>query len=211
VDGPLDLVTLLAPPTIGQGFGDTWTSVRERIRDSIVDSVEATLATIVTATLDDCLKELVLERAIASVQDQVWDQVWDSVDVSVWSCVKADFTESTWEYMWEHRLDSTSLVHQVRAYVFDSVWAYWDAGWMAYYRFYDHSFFPNDLQALARFNELVSGYWLGEETAILVRRPEPSPLMPRVACTAPRTRVWSISMAGASMPGMGSGCRRRSS
>src|ERR1041385_1902675 len=73
VDVPLELVTILAPLSIGQGFGDTWTSVRERIRDSIVDNVEATIATSVTAPLDDSVKERVLERVIASVQEHVWE------------------------------------------------------------------------------------------------------------------------------------------
>jgi hypothetical protein len=152
--------------------------VRERIRDSIVDNVEATIATSVTAPLDDSVKERVLERVIASVQEHVWEHVWDSVDDSVWNRVEANFTESTWERMWEHRSDSTSLVHQVRERVFDSVEAYHDAGRIAYYRFYAHALASNDLQALACFNELVSGYWLGEEATILVRWPK------RLSCDA---------------------------
>jgi hypothetical protein len=43
---------------------------------------------------------------------------------------------------------------------------------LAFYRFFDLYLAPNDLPALALFNERVSGYWLGEDTAVVVRRPE---------------------------------------
>lgn len=53
----------------------------------------------------------------------------------------------------------------------DSVWAYYDAPWLTVYQFFDVYLAPNDWHALAHFNELVSGYWLGQEGAVIVRRP----------------------------------------
>lgn len=52
-----------------------------------------------------------------------------------------------------------------------SVGAYYQADRLAFYRFFDEYLAPNALHALAHFNELVSGYWLGKKEALLVRRP----------------------------------------
>jgi hypothetical protein len=54
----------------------------------------------------------------------------------------------------------------------DSVRAYEAAPTLAYFRFFDTYLEPNEAHALAHFNEQVSGYWLGQEEAILVRRPK---------------------------------------
>jgi hypothetical protein len=53
----------------------------------------------------------------------------------------------------------------------NSVEAYLNADRLACYRFFDAYFAPNNLHALVCFNELVAGYWLGSEEAIIVRRP----------------------------------------
>ena len=42
---------------------------------------------------------------------------------------------------------------------------------LAFFHFFDVYLAPNELHALAHFNELVSGYWLGTESALIVRRP----------------------------------------
>jgi hypothetical protein len=55
-----------------------------------------------------------------------------------------------------------------------SVAAYYDTvnpPTLAFYRFFDVYFAPNDLHALAQFNERVSGHQLGKEVAFIVRRP----------------------------------------
>ena len=49
--------------------------------------------------------------------------------------------------------------------------AYADVSWLALARFWDSYFMPNDLHALACFHQMVSGYWLGEETAVILRHP----------------------------------------
>jgi hypothetical protein len=43
---------------------------------------------------------------------------------------------------------------------------------LASFAFFDTYFAPNDLHGLARFNQMVSGYWLGKEVAVIVRRPK---------------------------------------
>jgi hypothetical protein len=52
-----------------------------------------------------------------------------------------------------------------------SVAAYENAYWLANHHFLNAYLAPTALHAWAHFNELVSGYWLGNETALLVRRP----------------------------------------
>jgi hypothetical protein len=42
---------------------------------------------------------------------------------------------------------------------------------LAVCRFFDTYLAPNAARALARFNEVASGYWLGKDLALLVRRP----------------------------------------
>jgi hypothetical protein len=49
--------------------------------------------------------------------------------------------------------------------------AYSASAWLTRSRFFDVYLAPNDLHALAHFNELISGYWLGKKESILVRRP----------------------------------------
>jgi hypothetical protein len=53
----------------------------------------------------------------------------------------------------------------------DLVRAYRDVGWLASYRFFHEVFQDNALIHLARLNELVSGYRLGEAQAWLIRKP----------------------------------------
>jgi hypothetical protein len=50
--------------------------------------------------------------------------------------------------------------------------AYYEADLLACCQFYATYLAPNDLQALLRFNEWVSGYWLGKDVAVIVRRPK---------------------------------------
>lgn len=76
-----------------------------------------------------------------SVWDRIWRSTGASMEASVWNSMEA------------------------------SVGAYGVAPKLAAYRFFDEYSQPNDAHALAHFNERVSGYWLGQEQAIIVRRP----------------------------------------
>jgi hypothetical protein len=54
----------------------------------------------------------------------------------------------------------------------DSVGAYAEAPGLAFFHFFATYLAPNKLHAFAHFNELMSGYWLGKEEAVMVRRPK---------------------------------------
>jgi hypothetical protein len=73
--------------------------------------------------------------------------------------------ERGWDWNHEGLRDA---IEEIRS---ASVAAYREAPWLASDRFFDEYWEPNDLHALAHFNEMVSGYWLGQDLALLVRRP----------------------------------------
>jgi hypothetical protein len=74
-----------------------------------------------------------------------------------------------WDGLEERTRESTR--DSLRAIVQASVQAYHHASWLAHFHFLATYLAPNDLHPLAHFNELVSGYWLGTEGALLIRRP----------------------------------------
>jgi hypothetical protein len=129
------------------------------------------------------------QAASASECESVWKSRWHSVQESVWKSVRERVGASVWERVWESV--RTRVEERVRENVWASVWdsmderarpglwrsvaaslkAYDHAPHLAFYRFFDAYLTPNTLHVLAHFNEQISGYWLGQEEAILVRRP----------------------------------------
>jgi hypothetical protein len=95
------------------------------------------------------------------VRRQVWEQVWNQVG-GVYAQIEGQARVHLrgWRRR-DHRW------HQIQA----SLRAYRDAPQLAYYRFFDEYLAPNAFHALAHFNELVSGYHLEKDIAVLVRRP----------------------------------------
>jgi hypothetical protein len=61
--------------------------------------------------------------------------------------------------------------YHIRDFIWSSARAYQDASWLTSCLFFARYYASNDLQPLAQFNQLVSGYWLGAEVALIVRRP----------------------------------------
>jgi len=121
------------------------TSVVDRILSSVVDRVRSHVY------YADVWNR-VGERVEASVGEHVQDSVRENIEASVGERVQY----SVWE----------SIRFSVRAYE--------NASWLASYQFLAGYLAPHALpllHALARFNEQVSGYWLGEEAALVVRRP----------------------------------------
>jgi hypothetical protein len=133
-----------------------------------------------------------LSKRFDLIGANVWDRVWDltkamvegsirtSVGTSVGERVEASAIDCVWERV-EERVselldqsiqDSFGPGHEVSSwYSVVICWAYEYAAWLALFRFFDVYLAPNELHALAHFNELVSGYWLGSGGAVIVRRP----------------------------------------
>ena len=113
----------------------------------------------------------------ATVRDRVDDSLGDCVGHSVWASISASIDANFWlsvEFRVKLPLSvqvSLSARASMDASIDASVQAYEDADTLAFYRFLDEYLAPNDLHALAHFNERVSGYWLGRKETLLVRRP----------------------------------------
>jgi hypothetical protein len=178
LDGPLQLVAVLAPSSVEARVRD---SVEARVRDSVWDSVEASVGVSVrdsvgNSVLDSVWASLGVDVG-ASVRASVETSVRASVEASVRASVRASVEASVRASVGASVEASVraSVRANVWASVRDSVWdsvrAYSDAPLLAHYQFFDEYLAPNDLHALAHFNALVSGYWLGKDTAVLVRRP----------------------------------------
>jgi hypothetical protein len=190
VNGPLELLTLLDLPTrVDRPWGD-WASVQQEVLDGVRVNVLASLHSLglrVKAKVWTIVGASVQTSIAIQVRDQIWASVWASVtnnlrDSHRWNRVTSfldsqaerssarTWRESTpWNRPWRH------LPILQRTHLWDSmarcVAAYEDAPWLAFSGFFDAYLAPNELHALARLNELVSGYWFAKEAAILVRRP----------------------------------------
>lgn len=194
LDGPVALVLLLGPLSMWERKrGHMEASVWERVWESLRDSLKDGLRDDVFDNVRERVRANVQERVQASVGKQVWKRVEDSVRerlrasmvhsmrqvrVTVWNSVR----KRLWENLeasvrervfWFTSFDDgrDSAWDSVRASVWTSVRAYTDAPWLTIARFFAEYLAPNELSALARFNELVSGYWLGTDRALLVRKP----------------------------------------
>ena len=153
LDGPLQFVAVLAPLRVEESSGasgkdSVWASVGTRVGSRVEYSIRASIGA----------WEDILERHLIRVwtcgEDTVWDSVKASVSASVGDCIRLSVEEAGGGYRsWE------------------SIMAYSASAWLTRSRFFDVYLAPNDLHALAHFNELISGYWLGKKESILVRRP----------------------------------------
>ncbi|HLV98685.1 MAG TPA: hypothetical protein VKT82_08420 [Ktedonobacterales bacterium] len=146
VDGPLQLVAVLAPPSV---------------RDSVSASVDAGALLSVGESVVNSISASVRGRVEESVGESVEERVWSSVEESVWISVRDSVSASVGDRVRD----------SVRDRVWRSIWAYDNAPGLAFYHFFDVYLAPNALRALACFNERVSAYWLGEALAVIVRRP----------------------------------------
>jgi hypothetical protein len=104
--------------------------------------------------------------AFVSWYDEDWDQPWHSD----WEKVLGGYTDSGLFNVRSPRYMDGERYY-LRDYIWSSARAYQDASWLASCWYFGRAYAPNDVQPLAEFNQLVSGYWLGQEVALIVRRP----------------------------------------
>jgi hypothetical protein len=166
VDGPLHLASALALQHVrSNAEASAEARVERRVRSSVKASVEPSLQ----------------QQVWNSVGRRVWASVHDGVQVSMEQRWHDGVLDSMYEQVWKHVRASMqaskgkSTQTRVRERVGKSVQAgtraYGKAPMLAFYRFFDAYFAPNDLAHLASFNELVSGYCLGKKRVLIVRRP----------------------------------------
>ncbi len=178
VDGPLQQVMLMAPPKGEDGSVALF-------RDEILASIQHTIDTSHVGVDHDPYWSLgepvivdgswlrLIASVEASVRSSVGEPIWEHVQKEVAANIEhtlgslVEFlgdmveTNSYWAEDWKPRWD---LAHA-------GVQAFFETPELAVYRFFATYLAPNDLQAFARFNEMVSGYWLSKDVALIVRRP----------------------------------------
>ena len=99
--------------------------------------------------------------------DEDWDEWWHSD----WERALGGYTDSGLGNVRGNRFLHVEG-YDVRDFLWSSVRAYQDASWLASCLYFARYYAPNDVAPLAQLNMLVSGYWLGRDLALIVRRPQ---------------------------------------
>ncbi len=190
LDGPLELLAGSALPSPSESLidnmdrvGGVWNILPTSVKVTIehpwhrLSLWQDSLARI-RASVGDGL----WDRIKASVAERVATSVWDRVGESIQAYVQAWIEAGLWASLPTHLQGPmrAALRYNVYDRIIDALWAPTDESTRAYENVYilacpsflDAYLAPNALHALAQFNERVSGYWLGQKGAILVRRPK---------------------------------------
>jgi len=166
LDGPLQLVEAFDPDSTGARLARVDTSIWDSVERALTDHLKEELWRV----LGTNLKEVLWKFAEESLAE---DEHSTAVDLAIAWEVGVSLGDSQWQSEWERPEDGVK--HQIRYAVGGSVNAsvagYAAAFWLAYYHLFAVALELHALQAFCRFNQLVSGYWLGNEIAILVRKP----------------------------------------
>src|SRR6185312_14072618 len=121
------------------------------------------------------------ERQKAALLADVEASAWEGIETR--PDVLARVMSGGWERDWNRlpdsekvdrlpHLTSSSVWCRVSDVAYASVVSYEEVDWLACSSFFDGYLAPNGLGALVRLNQQVSGCWLNQEEAILVRRPK---------------------------------------
>jgi hypothetical protein len=194
LDGPLELAALLGRET-------DWVEVAEEYRDRVAhcawddatldieeirllkdgqararESVDRSISRLrqhANAAISARIKSIGGPQAGAGIEDGPWSRIASPV----WTAVREPLGERIW------RAVSYAARCPIGRYIRDVGWgipeyatwhgvrAYDEAPMLAEMRFFDEYFEHNVAGALACFNELTSGYWLGNSVAFVVRKP----------------------------------------
>jgi hypothetical protein len=188
LDGPLELIAVLARES-------EWISVEDSFRDRVSHCVwdDSIRERSEVSRLRDHVSESVDYR-VRSVQKRVraglpagfgqpWGAgvaggVWNSIGWIIQDRVRTTVGERLWlgignsvgyRPVYDRIRDRGGSIEE--SSLWHSICAYDEADELANLLFLDTYFASNEAHALARFNQLVSGYWLGKELALIVRRP----------------------------------------
>ncbi len=145
LDGPLQLLAML--PALGASLSvwDRIWNVASSSLGSNVGKMWLDVDQLVRAPVEARVWGSVVDRLRDSAEERIRAGLGDRVDFSLWECVEGSIRATACAY--EH------------------------AASLAFFHFFDVYLAPNALHALACFNQMASGYWLGEAAAALVRRP----------------------------------------
>jgi hypothetical protein len=183
VDSPFQLIAIWMPEGIWDGVhaepvmrASIWETIGANALESVWERVYLDVRKRVETSIRGSFPN--------SLRGRAWNRgnVYDSVNYSVWRCSRESGSRNVGRNLWdkiEYRVTINTLNSADKAWRKSvlasgeaSIMAYRDPPDLACYAFFDTYHAPNDLHALARFNALASGYWLGQEVAIIVRRPK---------------------------------------
>lgn len=172
-DSPMAFLLAYAPPKMWESLS---ASVQGSLKSSVWKSQKAKLGTSVDDTVWESMEGSLGEsrqdwvRNLSHVwSTSVWPNTWEGLGESMEDSVGGSLRTKVQESV------SASLEDRVEDAVGDSigasVLAYYRERLLAFYHFLHEVCEPNHFLHLARFNELVSGYYLGQKKAWLVRKP----------------------------------------
>jgi RNA polymerase-interacting CarD/CdnL/TRCF family regulator len=168
---PGDVVTQMWDSLWESGNPRVWSHVEERlphmIQDRVLSSVPKRIRDRVNAILQDSIGAIEREDAESMVNAMLQAYAGESIWVRARVGVRTIVRDSVWDSM----RDSVQDGHKAWASAGQSANAYRKVSLLASYRFFHEMFEENQVIHLARFNEMVSGYLLGEREAWLVRKP----------------------------------------
>jgi hypothetical protein len=163
LDGPFQLGAVLPSDVGNLVLDDVESSLGADVRANLRASLRASVRASVWNPVWDCLRASLRNHVKDHIGDQIGSRVWASLRVNVSDPIRANVSGNVWNHLVEPLWYVPQFQH--------SIIAYRNASWLAYSNYFAVYLAPYDLAALARFNELVSGYWLGNEAALIVRRP----------------------------------------
>jgi hypothetical protein len=166
--------------SVGAELDAVGQQVEAVVFDRIEARVRAGVGVPILARLRDALHKGVPDAARSDLWHQIqgyceyliwYDEDWDELWHSDWERALGGYTDSGLG-----NLRSPRFLHvegyDVRDFLWSSVRAYQDASWLASCLYFARYYAPNDVTPLAQLNQLVSGYWLGRDLALIVRRPQ---------------------------------------
>jgi len=164
--------------------GAEFDAVGQQVEAVVLDRIEAHVRAGVGVPILSRLRDAAHKGAPDAARSDVWRRIQEYCEYLIW--YDEDWDE-WWHSDWERALGgfndsglgnvrSNRFLHvegyDVRDFLWSSVRAYQDASWLVSCLYLARYYAPNDVTPLAQLNQLVSGYWLGRDLALIVRRPQ---------------------------------------
>jgi uncharacterized protein DUF6745 len=164
--------------------GAEFDAVGQQVEAVVLDRIEARVRAGVGVPILSRLRDAAHKGAPDAARSDLWHRIQEYCEYLIW--YDEDWDE-WWHSDWERALGgfndsglgnvrSNRFLHvegyDVRDFLWSSVRAYQDASWLASCLYFARYYAPNDATPLAQLNQLISGYWLGRDLALIVRRPQ---------------------------------------